>query len=114
MGAAATAGTMTCNLGLAITVERDQDLICGNSVPTITLAPLCGSLTTKAAQGVIEHVNSQTGNNDDIGPRKVTGQGLSCTNFAAGNLTGLELTGYLAFYDSSLGDILAEQEFICQ
>jgi hypothetical protein len=114
LGGASAAGTLTCNLGLKISVERDNDQICGNTTPSISLAPLCGGLTTATATGVLEHVNNKTGNNNDIGPRTVNGIGTSCANFAAGSLAGMELAGYLAFYDSSINDILAEQEFRCQ
>ncbi len=113
-GSNAGAGAFSCNLGLEITVERDNDQICGNTAPSISLAPLCGPLTTARADGVLEHVNNKTGNNNDIGPMNITGTGMSCTNFAAGNLTGLTLVGYLGFFDSSIADILAEEEFICQ
>ncbi len=114
IGAASVAGTLSCNLGLKITVERDNDQVCGNAVPSISLPPICGALTAGATQGVLEHEGSQTGAGADLGPRNVTGIPRSCANFAAGSLTGLELAGYLPFYDSSLGDILAEQEFRCQ
>ncbi len=114
IGPSSPAGTLTCNLGLQITVERDQDQVCGNEPPSITLAPLCAGLTSTRADGVLEHVNNQTGNNKDIGPHNVTGVGLSCTTFAGGSVSGLDLVGYLPFYDSSLNDIFVETEFICQ
>ena len=107
-GAAGAAGAFSCNLGLAITVERDNDQICGNFPPSITLSPLCGSLTSTRSDGVLEHVNNKSGGNNDLGPFDLSGAGLACTDYSAGNLSGLSLTGYLAFYDSSLGDILAQ------
>jgi len=114
VGSPSSAGTFTCGLGLAITVERDNDQICGNVPPAISLAPLCGALTSARADGVLEHVNSKKGKNNDIGPLNTTGTGLACSTFGGGSVTGLKLVGYLAFFDSSLTDIFVQETFICQ
>ncbi len=114
LGSPSVAGDIACSLGLQITVETDQDQVCGNTPPSIVLPPICGALTSADAEGVLEHVNSKNGNNNDIGPLSKSGAPLSCTNFAANNLAGLELVGYLGFFDTTLNDILVEQTFVCQ
>jgi len=121
LGGAAPAGSLTCNLGLAISVERDKDLICGNQPagPDIVLAPLCGALTTTSGAGAIDHANNGTKKKNTIPPRgKVPfegqGAGISCDDYASGNLTGMTLTGDLVFYDSALGDILTRNTFSCK
>ncbi len=119
-GTAAASGAMTCNLGLQITVERDNDQICGNVAPGITLAPVCGPITNGTADGLTLRANNLTtatarlppGRNSN--PLTKTGVPRTCQQFNTGSLTGLHFVGYLQFYDSSLGDILAEEEFICQ
>jgi len=121
LGGAAPAGSLSCNLGLAISVERDGDLICGNQPegPDIILSPLCGGLTTTLGTGFVDHANNGTKRKATIpkrsdAPLEGEGTGVSCDNFASGNLTGLTLTGDLVFYDSSLGDILTRTTFACQ
>ncbi len=125
VGAVAPAGSMSCQLGIAITIERDQDLICGNSPPSITLTPLCSTLTTSTADAFTLRSNNGTENTDRLPPRpngrpcsncilEQEGTSKTCANFQAGNLTGMSLVAYLQFYDSSLGDILAQQRFTCQ
>ena len=114
VGSPSSAGTFTCGLGLAITVERDNDQICGNVPPAISLPPLCGALTSARADGVLEHVNSKPKKSDDIGPLNTTGAGLACNTFGGGSVTGLKLVGYLAFFDSSLTDIFVQETFVCQ
>jgi hypothetical protein len=122
LGSNAPVGSMACNLGVAITVERDSNQICGDVVPSITLSPLCGALTTAHAAGqAVDANNSMSGQGQRLppgpggrGPLEVDGTVRSCSQVDAKQITGLEFAGYLMFYDSSLGDILAEQEFICQ
>lgn len=128
LGTAAPAGSMSCKLGLAITVERDNDQICGNVPPSITLAPVCGTISTTHAEGRSLDANNggdrdrlppcggrnQPPCRDDSPILEKNGVLKTCQQFNTGSLTGLHLVGYLQFYDSSLGDILTEEEFICQ
>ncbi len=125
VGPIAPAGTMTCQLGLAITVERDVNLICGDSIPSIVLSPLCSSLTTGKADAFTVKANNGTKANDRLPlksngrkcsncSREIEGAPTALDRFTSGDLAGLTLVGYLQFWDSSLGDILAEQEFVCR
>jgi len=122
LGANAPAGSMSCNLGLAITVERDNNQICGDAIPSITLAPLCGGITTTNAMGKAINVNNVSSGsvsrlppgNANVAPYQVNGALKTCAQVDSQQLTGFKLVGYLMFYDSSLNDILVEEEFVCQ
>ncbi len=122
LGSNAAQGAMSCRLGMAITVERDNDQICGNVAPAITLSPLCGGLTTATAIGQSLRANNNLGSGNSTrlpptginNPMTKTGALRSCPQIDSDQLTGLKYVGYLVFYDSSLGDILAEEEFFCQ
>jgi hypothetical protein len=120
LGAPAVAGSIACNLGLAITVERDNNQICGDVPASITLAPVCGALSTRYAQGLTLQANNRTGAADRLPPGRnsdplmKTGVPKTCDQFNADNLTGMKFVGYLQFWDSALGDILTEEEFVCQ
>ncbi len=114
LGDPGPAGSFSCNLGLQITVERDLDAVCGNSVPSIILPPLCGALSTTDGVGFLA-ANANNGNNRQrIGPLENSGAPISCDNFETGNLSGLRLQGNLMFFDSTLGDILVKNTFICE
>ncbi len=125
VGNIAPAGKLTCQLGLAITVERPQEGVCGNNAPSIILSPLCSTLTTGKADAFSVHTNNGTKATSRIPlkpsqrpcrdcMREVEGAPVTFDRFLADDLAGMTLVGYLNFYDSSLGDILAEQEFICR
>ncbi len=113
-GAPGPAGTLDCNLGLQITVERDNDQVCFNTTPSITLPPICGALTTAGATGELLHANNGTRRRDVIGPLDLAGVPATCEQFSAGSVGDTTFVGNLAFYDSTLGDILTEIFFVCE
>jgi hypothetical protein len=97
---------------LALTVETDGTGICGdNDPPRITLPPLCGELTTgTVAASLANFANSET----TLTVPPMTGVPGSCQDLLTGEVGGVTLVGHLAFFGSTVGDILAENNFICE
>ena len=124
LGAASGAGSLSCEVGTQINVELSPTGICGDAAPGIQLPPVCGAVTTTTAVGGVLDANNSMGttlppyatltNPPGIGtyPNSTTGTGLSCG--ALPSVTGLKLVGHLAFPDSTLGDILSINTFVCQ
>lgn len=106
-----TTGGFGCSLGLALTVEQDGTGICGDNPPLITLPPLCGELTTGTAAASLANV-SNTEMTLTLPP--MTGVPGSCQDLLSGDVSGATLVGHLAFFGSAVGDILTENNFICQ
>ena len=113
LGDPGPAGAMNCNLGLSITVERDSDPVCGTDSAPIILPPLCGALTTGAATAELVRVNNGR-NRDKVTAVDRVGAAVTCPQFAAGAISGMTFAGNLVFYDSSLGDIVTENFFVCE
>jgi len=111
-GPDAGAGAFSCGLGVSITVEFDESGACGDSPPTITLDPVCGELTSGTSIGELRNVANTTG--VVIGPTTLTGNPTSCTDLKAGNVSGLNVVGHLAFFGSAVGDILTDNNFVCE
>ena len=107
-----TEGGVSCSLGVAITVELDGSGICGDIAPAITLAPVCGELTTGTAFGRLDNVANNPGIN--ITPEPLMGVPSSCEDIRAGTVSGSTLVGHLAFFGSAVGDILTENVFVCE
>jgi hypothetical protein len=112
LGAAAPAGSLTCNIGTQIDVELPSDNDCLDA-NTIVLAGVCGGVSTATSTGQILNVNNNNNVNTPPQPRVMTGAGISCANYAAGNIGGLKMVGQLGFFDSTLGDILSQNTFTC-
>jgi len=114
LGPASVPGGLTCNLGIQINVELPSNGACGDTA-TIRLPQICGGLTTETASGVLRDANNTANKTIPRFPPFLSdGAAISCTNFAAGNLTGLKLVGQLSFFDSTLGDIQSSNAFACQ
>ncbi len=111
-----TAGGISCGLGVSITVELDEDGVCGNVPPAITLQPLCGELTTGNAEGQLINVGNSTGMTlpTDGDPSVLDGIPGSCDDIRAGSVSEVTMVGHLGFFGSSVGDILTEVVFPCQ
>lgn len=107
-----TQGNVSCSLGVAISVELDGSGVCGDIPPAITLAPVCGELTTGTSNARLDNVANMPGLS--IEPAPVTGVPTTCENLRAGNIVGATLVGHLAFFGSAIGDILTENVFICE
>ncbi len=107
-----TTGGLSCSLGVAITVELDEDGVCGNVPPTITLAPLCGELTSGVSIGRMDNAANMSGL--VLGPTTLTGAPSSCEDVRAETVSGAAMVGHLGFFGSSVGDILSEIKFVCE
>ena len=114
IGDPAGAGGMFCNIGTQINVELPANGVCGNTA-TIRLAAVCGGISSETSRGVVNNANGTTGSTiPAAGPESIDGARISCSAFAADNLTGLKLVGQLGFFDSTLGDIRSRNTFVCQ
>ncbi|MDX2168981.1 MAG: hypothetical protein SF182_18075 [Deltaproteobacteria bacterium] len=114
LGTGSPAGALSCNVGTQIDVELPTDGDCDDP-NTIILPGVCGGVSTSTATGQILDVNNSAGTNlPTAGPKVMTGAAGTCAAFAGGSLTGVKLVGELAFFDSTLGDILSQNTFVCQ
>jgi hypothetical protein len=111
-----TAGGVSCSLGIEITVEQDEDGVCGNFPPILSLAPLCGELTTGTSTGLSRNANNVSGATLPAGgsPSELTGVAGSCDDLRAGSVSGATMVGHLGFFGSTVGDILTEITFPCK
>jgi hypothetical protein len=102
-----------------IDVELPSDGDC-NDANTISLAPICGAVTTGTATGEVLNANNTNGKTiPPIGgtgtaPASASGVGINCNTLATSTTTGLTAVGYLGFFDSVLGDIFSADKFVCQ
>ena len=119
LGGASPAGSLSCEVGVQIDVELPSDGDC-NDANTISLAPICGLVTTTTASGEVLNANNTNGKTippiggSGTAPASATGVGINCTTLATSTTTGLTAVGYLGFFDSVLGDIFDANKFICQ
>lgn len=109
-GESGPAGALLLNVGVQLDVE--PALPCGDGDATISLPPTCIPLTTQTAEGVLLQAN----NNPDtqIGPVSNTGAALDCTELENGRVTDMGLVGVMSFFDSSIGDLEIELDWVCQ
>lgn len=112
LGAPAGAGVLSCQVGMQVSVELPSDGDCLEA-DSIVLPPLCGALTTAMSTGQIGEANSSLVPLPPS-PHMLGGEAVGCGPLAAGSTTGMMLVGHLAFYDSTLGDVLAAQELVCE
>ena len=118
LGGASAPGSLSCNVGTQIDVELPSDGDCLDA-NTITLAPICGAVTSTTATGGVMNANNTGAKTiPPIGmtgtfPNTETGLPLDCNTFAGSSTSGLRMVGHLGFYDSILGDIFSENIFSC-
>ncbi len=114
-GAAVTGG-LSCSLGLSITIELDEDGLCGNVPPGVTLLPICGELTTATASGLLTNAGNSVGATipPSGSPSLLTGVAGSCDDVRDGSVGGVSLVGHMGFYGSAIGDLLTESVFVCE
>jgi hypothetical protein len=108
-GGASAAGTISCRVGVAIRVEADP--VCDNAQVLVRLPPLCAPFTSASATARILNTNEGV---TTLGPYTNTGTNESCTNFDADTTTGYSLVSNLAFFDSTIGDLIARLTTDCQ
>lgn len=109
-GGASAAGTVQCRVGVAIRVEADP--VCDNVQVLVRLPPLCAPFTSASATARILNTNENTGTT--LGPYTNSGTNESCTNFDTDVTTGYTLVSNLAFFDSTIGDLIARLTTDCQ
>jgi hypothetical protein len=109
-GGAAAAGSVNCRTGVTIVVEAGEDGICDGNV-LIRLPGQCAPFTSGTATGIILNDNENPG---PLGPYSETGTAGTCAAFDASTTTGYEMVSVLAFYDSTIGDIVARLQLDCQ
>jgi len=119
LGGASAAGSIACEVGTQIDVELPTDGDCLDP-NTISLAPICGAVTSTTSTGRILDANNTGGKTiPPIGgmgtaPDIQTGVPIDCGVASTSTLTGLKMTGHLGFFDSTLGDIFSTNVFVCQ
>ncbi len=113
LGGASPAGSLSCAIGTQIDVELPSDGDCGDA-NTIVLPGICGPATTTTASGQIIDVNNNAGVNLPAAPSTSSGASAVCASMQGSTLTGTTIVSKLAFFDSTLGDILATNTFVCQ
>lgn len=109
-GAASAAGTIGCNIGLAIRIEADA--VCDHNQVLVEFpAPECAPFTSATATAVILQSNELAA---PQGPYSESGANESCGNLDVGVTSGYELVSVLTFYDTTIGDILSRMTLDCQ
>lgn len=106
---ASGAGQIACKLGVAIRVE--SSLPCDNTGVIARLAPQCAPFTSGTASNVVIDLNEFGAT---YGPFSETGTDGTCAAFDTSVMTGYELVSVLAFYDSTLGDLVSRLTVDCQ
>jgi hypothetical protein len=99
-------GEAQCYLGATLKVESFMGEPCDGQGVIIDVGSLCIPQTTSMAQTLIVNANSGDGTVPRSGtPASASGAPITCGQFAAGNLTGLQVRGVANFFGSALGDI---------
>jgi hypothetical protein len=105
-------GTFACQLGTNLVVEIAAP--CDRQDVLITVGSSCIPLTTQRSDGVIVNANNVPGN--ELLPMTSISAGvpISCETFDAGNVSGLQTRGSVAFFGSAIGDILTTVRADCE
>lgn len=107
LGSPAVAGSLSCGAGTRITLEQDENGICGDVAPVLMLPPTCSTLTTATASAVL-------GDNTVIGPLTTSGSPTSCTALAAADTGGTVLVGHRSAFGTTIGNVLVQAELVCR
>jgi len=117
-GGPSAAGTLSCNVGLQVRWELPADGDCLDGPPPsgtpFDSGPICLPLTSATATGVLTEANNTATSIPASGVSSESGTGVSCTDFAFGQLTGLQLVGVNVAFDPAIGDSLVRVAFGCQ
>ncbi len=109
-GSPAAPASLSCEASLAISVELDEDGVCGNVPPSITVGPYCQRLTSATADAFL--VDAANVPSVLIGPLTTSGTAPSCPGLVAGT-AAVGLVGHGAGFGTSIGDILFETSLSC-
>lgn len=114
LGAPSAPGSLTCRLGVRVTLQSLADDSC-LGFPVADTGPLCLPLTTATSSAVLINADGVSGATIPAGGGDTSqGAPVSCANFQAGNLSGLTLVGAFAEFDAVGGDSLGRSELECQ
>jgi hypothetical protein len=100
---------MRCRLPVAIRVETAEP--CDNLGVIVRLPPLCAAFTTSEASAILEHLNEGP---NPLEVDSVIGASPTCEAIDAGNVADITLAANLAFFDSTIGDILSQLSLSCE
>lgn len=105
-------GEAQCNLGANLSIEAAAP--CDGTDVTVRVGSVCAPQTTETASTVILNANGGTGTVPRGGPAVTMGTPVTCEQFSAGELTGLQVRGVANFFGSALGDIASVIFTECQ
>ena len=78
----------------------------------ITVGTTCFGLTTANSFATVAEANAVP--DATLGPFQANGSPVSCFEQDANSTSGLKMVGAVAFFGSTIGDILTGAELICQ
>jgi hypothetical protein len=104
------AGSFRCRLGTRIRVE--QRAPCDNTGVLVRLPPLCAPLTTGVHNGIILNANEDP--NAVLEVSQLEGVAISCNQVDEGSFAGMTMVTNLAFFDSTVGDLISQLVLQCQ
>jgi hypothetical protein len=102
-------GTVQCNLGADLVVEIAAP--CDGQDVLITVGSTCIPMTTANSVGVLQNANN-AGNLLAVPSRQ--GSAKSCLDMDAYEVSGLSIGGHVAFFGSTIGDILSQVNVECE
>lgn len=108
-GGASPPGSLRCRLPTNIRVELGEP--CDGADVLVQLPPLCSPLTTATHTARLTSANeSDTGRIEGM----LEGAPVTCEQLDSGLLTGMRLVTNLAFFDSTVGDLISPLQVQCQ
>jgi hypothetical protein len=122
-GAASRPGGINLQVPAQIIVETGPP--CGTGPVLLTLAPQCIPLTTETTTGVLTNANNNfncPGGEPGPGCTQIpptgrltqTGAPVTCEQLSSGVVTGMNLVGNISFFDSTIGDLETELNWVCK
>ncbi len=106
---ASSAGDLKCQLPTGINVETAVP--CDGTDISISVGTVCIPLSTQASDNVLLNANDGTGS---ISPATLTGTGGNCLDLETSITAGIALVGQVDFFDTTIGDVKSQTNFICQ
>jgi cysteine-rich repeat protein len=110
-GTPSSAGDMLCNVGASINLEGA--LPCDGTDVTIAIGSSCIPLTTADSSNVIVNANNGAGTLPAGGPALQTGAPFECNTLQSSVASGGAFVGGVGFFDSLIGDLAVQFNFVC-
>jgi cysteine-rich repeat protein len=111
-GVPSGAGGLQCNLGANIDVEISPP--CGDGDILIAVGARCIPLTTELVTSQMHNLNAVPGIDFPVPAFTAIGNGIACSTLATSTTTGITVVGSVNFFDSTIGDLQARIDFLCQ